>query len=639
MNGSAADTSIQLLAIAKAVTGPLAAVDVIWKGLWTEHNITPIRLDDADRDTCLRDAISLLYGRGLLRVFATRLIDQNLVSRDFDAAIAAVLGSSAFNVQAFVNGRQLPQSAGVYNRRLLLASERVCRIEIDGNHAGTGVLVRPTLVATAAHVVDSLLIAPPAGAPAGALWQTVDDALKRLKLVFGDIDDLLDDTAQPQRRTGTAVPLHARWLAYFSPATPNEKSKALFDIENIANIAVPAGPWDLAILRLAAPPRAGQKGQELLTADPPRDPFELHVLHHPGHLNDPRGTPLLLSQGVMDRGLGNPAVRRLHTANTADGSSGAPCFDRDFRIVALHQAGPRLPGGEAARNRAVPIQHWYDKLDQLERAGDVPFLKSIKMTDGSEQPVIGRRKTQERIWFARQAIEPADRLFVMRGDAGRGKRFTEHLVRAFATKQGGIVASLDVANAQGVDAVAFASRLIGAFGANLTGGLRPSGLTTALRDINNEVAPALINELRQIGGAAQPIWLILQGFATSQTDPDASALSLIEQVIERLGEIPQLHLVLAGWKWSLPAKFAQSVEELKEPTADDVVDYLELLLMPPGEVAATNQRTALRNAVPFLLAQVNLAAADAYPQLINVITSNLAPIQRILNPNPPGNNG
>ncbi len=632
-----------LHAISKAIVGPWAAVNAVWQVMRVEHRI-PLRFDvEADRDVYLLDAVAITQARGLLRIFATRLINAGLVSEDFEGAITAVLGASAFTVQAFVNGEFRPKSAGVAGKRFMLASERVCRIEIDDEHQGTGVLVRPTLVATAAHVVEPLVVAPAVGAPPNARHQAAPGSLRRLKLVFGDIEDLLDELpGQVQRRAGTTALLHQDWLADHSPATPNELSKSLFNIEDVTNINAPNGPWDLAIIRLAVPPRPGLTGQGLLPTEAPRNPFELHVLHHPGDPKNSTGNPLLWSIGIMDGGLGNPFVRRLHTANTDGGSSGAPCLDGSFRIVALHQAGPRRSGGPDTRNRAVPIHYWCGKLDQLERTADVPFRKFVEIPGSGQQPVIGRRETQRRIWRACQADAPSsERLFVLRGPVGRGKRFTAHLVRAFAAEGGGIVGALDLSNAQGVDALGFANRIVGAFGTTLAGGgVRPSGLTTVLRDIPNEILPALMTELRQIAGSGQPIWLILHGFAAPTTDPDPSALALVELLMTRLAEIPQLRLVLTGWKWTLGQQLAGAVEELAAPTASDVVDHIEVRFYPPGLPLPAKVRTQFNTVIEFDLEQIDLQGADAYPQLIAAVTPKILQIgQRLSRPPAAGGGG
>jgi hypothetical protein len=625
-------TPIGLSAVAGAINGPWAALNTVWEGMRAEFGIK-LRFDvEAERKGYVLEAVEITHGRGLLRIFATRLINAGLVSADFESALDAVLGASAFTVQAYVNGQFLPRSLGVANRRMILAANRVCRIEIDSDHQGTGVLVRSTLVATAAHVIEPLMLPLPADAPTGAQRQGAPDALKRLKLVFGDVEDLLDETrGQVRRRTGVTASLHQQWLAYHSPATQNELSKNLFDIDNIDGITVPNGPWDLAVIRLAAPPRPGATGQDLLPTEPPRKPFELHVFHHPGTVYRGRVNPILWSIGIMDRGLGEPIVRRLHTANTDGGSSGAPCFDRDFRIVALHQAGPRRPG-EDARNRAVPIQYWRDKLDALESEAEIPYRKFIELPDVGQQPVIGRRETQRRIWRASGAAAMAsERLLVIRGEPGQGTRFTEHLVRAFAADDGSIVGTLDLANAQGTDAVGFATRIVGAFGTKFADRVRASGLTTDLRDVKDEVLPALLTELRQLTPDGQPIWLVLHGF-----DAPKTVLSLIETLMTRLSEIPQLRLVLAGWKWTLAPQFLSSVEELKPPSAEDVVDHLALRFLPPGAVLEDEKRATLLGASKLELSAINLRAADVYPRLLEIVTPMPAKAVQLLRPVAPG---
>ncbi len=54
----------------------------------------------------------------------------------------------------------------------------------------------------------------------------------------------------------------------------------------------------------------------------------------------------------------NPTVTRLrHKTATLPGSSGAPCFNANLDLVALHHAGDpaETPGRPAEYNQAIPI--------------------------------------------------------------------------------------------------------------------------------------------------------------------------------------------------------------------------------------------------------------------------------------------
>jgi hypothetical protein len=146
-----------------------------------------------------------------------------------------------------------------------LAMDRVCRIFIDGAARGCGVLVNDTIVATSAHVVEPLV-----EEVAKSEFAAVGDALKRLELRF----------PQPGGGGRDVASLAPEWLAWFSPPASCEKSKP-FDVYDSRKIALPHGPWDVALIRLALPPAHFRQGTARMNDDPPEFRFKLNILHYP----------------------------------------------------------------------------------------------------------------------------------------------------------------------------------------------------------------------------------------------------------------------------------------------------------------------------------------------------------------------
>jgi hypothetical protein len=271
-----------------------------------------------------------------------------------------------------------------------------------------------------------------------------------------------------------------------------ETAGAGFVLDGVEGIDPDLGPWDLAILRLAEAKavRPMAQCQRL-----PVRPFQVHVLHHPDD-GTGKSLPILWSTGRVDRRLGTPPLRLLHSANTAGGSSGAPMFDAQFRVVGLHQGGmpPGQGSDDRAYNRAVPILPWAPMLAALELPDTPPTVMTVQVTDedGSvvTRHVIGRHETQERIWRSGLPLaSPAERLIAVLGQPGLGLRFTKYLVHALVTKIGGSYASIDVANCQSDDPVTFAGKIAGAF-ATKTRARATNGQTTQQRQVKNQTAPA-----------------------------------------------------------------------------------------------------------------------------------------------------
>jgi hypothetical protein len=575
-------------ALANAVKGDWLNVNSVWEALRLRRGIY-LRWDTSSDDPreFLAEALTIARGRNLLRAFAGELVKEDLVQDDFQERLNAVLGPAASELQRFQNGVFTSVPALAAGVGLVRACEYVCRIDVGGQHAGTGVLVRPTLVATAAHVVWDLIAKRADGSAdlgADGSLQASPDSVGQLTLTFGYIEDYLPgpNGTYPILK-GELASLHANWLAWGSPPSPNEYPR-LSDVRDIGGIDNTQGPWDLVLIRLAK--RRSLAGQTLRADPRSRRPFWINVLHHPTSGTD-RGEPLLWSVGRLDTQLGRPPVRFLHDANTLPGSSGAPIFDRSWRIVALHQGGDRVlqsytdaqESGDPGRNRAVPIRHWCKRLEAIELASLRQGVDYITELNGSPSlvpdpyPVIGRRETQKRVWRAMQrGATPQERLLIVRGQPGSGLRFTQRLVRELVTSEGGLVAALDMTNMLHEDAIGFAQQVAGTLSreaiAAFAAGLN-IGLTTAQREIRTGVAPSLGHQLERLAGG-RALFLVLEGFGEAWLDDPPTVRELLVNLVQRLSEFPSLRLVLVGWLEEPPPGFEASLEDLSFPTAADV---------------------------------------------------------------------
>jgi len=582
------DWEAALHSVADEVKEDWQAFDVMWEDFRQHHSIE-LRRDAGGRSRqFLLEAFAITRARNLLRALAIELRKHDLVRDRFDDRLRPLLPPTAWEVHGFVNDVFTPVDAMRFGAGLLRACDHVCRIDIDGQHAGTGVLVHRDLVATAAHVVWDLIARQPRDPQrvllrADGSLQQAQDTVGRLTLTFGTAEDYLEDLDRNRTYTGggrQVAALHEDWLAWGSAPTPTEHPD-LVDVRDLAGIAVPDGPWDLALIRLAEA-RAlpdGSPFEEHL----PRNPFAITVLHHPASGTD-RGQLLLLSNGTLDQQLGDPPVRSLHDANTLRGSSGAPIYNDGWKIVALHQGGPRVfqhhsdRAKPADRNRAVPVRHWCTRLGELRRVpgGPTAYLTHLRHSPDpavERYPVIGRRETQHRVWRALQPdATPQERLLIVRGDPGTGQRFTKRLVAEVVTSQRGLIAALDVANVRDTDAAGFAQRVIAALSGHAV--VRTDdGFTTRRRDARDQVVPTLSIELQRLANG-KPTFVVLEGFGATWLDDAPVVDDLIADLIEHLADVPVLRLVLVGWPVDPPDGFATCVEELLPPTAEDVARWL-----------------------------------------------------------------
>jgi hypothetical protein len=202
-------------------------------------------------------------------------------------------------------------------REQMAAAERcICRIEIpDGKGGwrgvGTGSLVGADVVLTNAHVAE---LAQQAGAGRA------------------QFDYAVDGNGAP--RAGRVVAFAATWLREHSPE--DELDFALVDLAE----------------RVGEENAADGLRREWLTAE--RHTFKrgepVFILQHP------QADRLKIGVGSVADYLMGPPPRVRYSTNTMEGSSGSPCFNMNWELVALHRAG-----GTTA-NSGVPLSAILDRV-------------------------------------------------------------------------------------------------------------------------------------------------------------------------------------------------------------------------------------------------------------------------------------
>jgi hypothetical protein len=231
---------------------------------------------------------------------------------------------------------------GLWREKMTSVESRVCRITLNNNAQGTGFLVGPEAVLTNYHVM-----------------QPVIDGDVPAKAVQCEFDfKLLTDGTTPL----TAVGLADDWLLDHSPYSESEAKGTP------EKIAPTADELDYALIRLAVPfgsqpwakspgSMAPSRGWIYLAADATAIPETMPIII----AQHPRGLPMKLAIDTagVDKSKGlwlNAAKNRLRYAtNTEGGSSGSPCFDFNWRLVALHHYGDPAFGHAPAYNQGVPI--------------------------------------------------------------------------------------------------------------------------------------------------------------------------------------------------------------------------------------------------------------------------------------------
>lgn len=233
---------------------------------------------------------------------------------------------------------------------------QVCRITVATNKGkplyGTGFLVGPDLVMTNHHVIEAV-IAGEAGTQTAKGW-SARAAGVTCQFDYKKVAGYLDK--------GISVALAPDWLVDTSPVSP-------IDLEREPKSGDPDGTHlDYALLRLAqkvgldAVKSEGERAER--DAEPrgwitvPAGPADFEVDTPVFIVQHPDGAPLsfaLDTSGML--GLNGNGTRVRYTTSTLGGSSGSPCFDQDWALVALHHSGdPNFdPVHKPSYNEGIPV--------------------------------------------------------------------------------------------------------------------------------------------------------------------------------------------------------------------------------------------------------------------------------------------
>lgn len=231
--------------------------------------------------------------------------------------------ATANALEKIVRPRLRMVDMALWRERLAKVETQVCRVEIDGNAAGTGFLVGADLVLTNYHVLEAVVI----------------DRTRAAGVLFRfDYRRLVDGAVNQGRPVSLAMP---DWLLASS-----RYSKAEADSQPDRELPG-ADELDFVLVRLAQPIGAGPIGSSAAEGAPSRGWIKLPSVQPPL----PTGAPIIIAQhpkgdpiqlamdmdAVLSMNANSTRVR--YATNTEPGSSGSPCFDMDWTLVALHHMG------------------------------------------------------------------------------------------------------------------------------------------------------------------------------------------------------------------------------------------------------------------------------------------------------------
>ncbi|MDT0353916.1 trypsin-like serine peptidase [Pseudonocardia charpentierae] len=299
-------------------------------------------------------------------------------------------------------------------RVLLDARRRVAAIRRGRAVVGTGFLVAPDCLMTAAHVLHSR------GEPGQS--------------DLGGVDVVFDYHPRGTTRAQTGVAVKVLEVLRSSPPSPHELPPVQPDWDAADD------RLDYALLRLERrvgdepTPDTGTRGYYLLDGGEP----DLTRVSWVSVFHFPRAA--LMSWSVLVDAIAfNPAgtkTRMRYRTNTEPGSSGGPIVDQLGRLIGMHHYG------NSQRNQAVPIWRIAKAVDDLLTAPTLPLAAVPAVTAAplphrtlqvGPRPLVNRESLRDKVWTAMTDAQAA-RSMVIVGNTDSGVSWSCWLLKHMAAE-------------------------------------------------------------------------------------------------------------------------------------------------------------------------------------------------------------
>ena len=489
------------------------------------------------------------------------------------------------------------------------------RVVVDARAMGSCVLVLPHVVLTAWHVVRDLF------APNGDEWQPIAEAAGRLRVEFDDY--LFRRGSATVGQTPLGVGAHQNWCVDFRPCHREELNHRFPQI-----LAELEGMWDFCLIRLKS---AIGLDRRWIPIDPlvtvPRPDDVIYLFQHPqGGAQKVDSDVVLRPETAMKDAV--PHLRFLHKANSAPGSSGGPCFTKDFLLCGIHQG--TWNGSAAAGdvvNRSVPLGRICDYLKtQMHWPPELESHESPSWSLGANAgfaPVIGCDPFQTDLWSA--ALSGRKPLLVISGSKGSGKTFRTQVCGLLLKEANHLKVNLNAPQTATKDAHGFAASLCDAAGSPLPTLLTPvEANTTVSAWLKDELLRNVMTSLKTARQGNRLVWIILTDLNRCNTFGEQTSeflYLLYQQVLTH----DWLRIVLDDMQGSIPESLKPSMlrHQVAPIQRAEIQHYLQRRLaelqIPFGELdlhAQVNrlyrkyQEANAEEAVPLLAAEAGQVVTD-----------------------------
>ena len=447
---AAAQAVIEKIGLTWPATADMLSLPALWVMLLTDAaraerilDLAAELLSDPDRARFVTPLQTLL-GEHLGKANAHRVSRHGLPESaeaaravietlEVGSAAGIIIPVSAGELQSINAPGDGIQGIGEVIRLFLDARRRVALVRRRRAALGTGFLVAPDCLLTAAHVLR------PDGQPGAADLEDVD-------VVF----DFFDERTT---KAETGVPVPVSELLRASPPSTGELPPVAPDWN------APADRLDYALLRLPRrvgddqTPDTGTRGHYFLDAMEPdlSRSSVVNLFHFP--LASFLGWAYATS--AFEFNPSGTKTRMRYRTNTLLGSSGAPIVDQLGRLLAMHHFGT------SQQNQAVPIWLIAQAVQDLLQAPTAPAVgpavisptppRPHTVLQVGPRPLVNREPLRTKVWEAMTRDDAASSLVIV-GATDSGVSWSYWLVSHIAA-QSQLVPELRTRAPKGVEAI------------------------------------------------------------------------------------------------------------------------------------------------------------------------------------------
>lgn len=538
----------------------------------------------SDDKQSFKKALDYASAKGFFTGFLKLLINRGFDNGDLMKLLHQKDPTNA-TLQAIMNAAAGFGVPGLVETNFPKAMRWTGKVLIDGQFQGSGVLIGPKRFLTAWHVVRTMFDLKNAN---GQFHYEPKAAPPVLEVVFDDFTSFVDDKLKPPQPL--TVPVDPQWHETHSVCHADELN---------GNVGQPYakldGFWDYAIIRLQDIPGNDRRFTPLKKyAVVPTTNAKITVFQHPA------AAPLLydtdkildLVQLAPPGDPDIPRVRFLHAVNAAPGSSGGPCFDKEFSLVGLHQGTWTIQNQQI--NVGIPIINIIEHLESQKKGItsaeiiEQYFICSIEADDFA--PVIGvddfqklvmeMEVTQKSEAQKELSIRPdAPRLVIISGEEGEGKTFLTSVLNEILDSAEHLKIELKGEAIAKDDAEKIAKKICSIAGRELTG-VKPLAdyNSTPAAWVKDELCQKMMNSL-ETAHKDRIVWIYITDLNKFEIQ-GLYAADLLFHLYSYTLNTPWLRLVLDGASFELPKTLnpVMTLYGISELTQQHVTDYVTRFL-------------------------------------------------------------